>query len=111
MPLMKLDSSRSGAPAAWMSGTLASSSIRIAELSLRARCAPGRKCGPAAPKTLAACGSRANLVLTRCGRSPPVSGRLVSGRASWPGRAACVTASAAGPGQRAAAGPGPASPS
>ena len=78
MPLMKLESSRSGGAAAWMSGTLTSSSRRIAAISLRARWAPRQKCGPAAPKPT--CGLGERLMSKRAGSSKTASSLLAGGR-------------------------------
>jgi hypothetical protein len=58
MPLMKLESRRSGSAAARMPGTRCSSSRSIAVISRRARCAPRQKCGPAPPKPTCGFGDR-----------------------------------------------------
>src|SRR5215469_3664160 len=58
MPLMKLDSSRSGSPAARMVGTRVISSRSITLISRRARWAPRQKWGPAAPKPTCGLGER-----------------------------------------------------
>jgi hypothetical protein len=58
MPLMKLDSSRSGSPAALMSGDPDQQPRSMALISRRARYAPRQKSGPADPKPTCGLGDR-----------------------------------------------------